>query len=212
MTAITGNEAGLKCPHCHAFAGQFVQEVLRKHTTCKSSDRKKKAFKIQKKKVQLWLLISPEWVKGVAGSDANGQEYGGYAGADVEITKSWNEKRLENLSLIEVRAKKEPDVFFYKGEKYSTTGTMPANGQFSCNHCGKEQKLVNAVQDTEHTAPVAMYALQCHCPECEKDHYNYNGRYFKTPDEEDIRKENLAYKTGTKAVLDKFGQLKIKSI
>ena len=192
LTAITGNEAGLKCPHCHAFAGQFVQEVLRKHTTCKSSDRKKKAFKIQKKKVQLWLLISPEWVKGVAGSDANGQEYGGYAGADVEITKSWNEKRLENLSLIEVRAKKEPDVFFYKGEKYSTTGTMPANGQFSCNHCGKEQKLVNAVQDTEHTAPVAMYALQCHCPECEKDHYNYNGRYFKTPDEEDIRKENLA--------------------
>jgi hypothetical protein len=144
LTAITGNEAGLKCPHCHAFAGLFVQEVLRKHTTCKSSERKKKAFKILKKKVQLWLLISPEWVKGVAGSDANGQEYGGYAGADVEITKSWNEKRLENLSLIEVRAKKEPDVFFYKGEKYSTTGTMPANGQFSCNHCGKEQKLVNA--------------------------------------------------------------------
>ncbi len=192
LTAITGNEAGLKCPHCHAFAGQFVQEVLREHTTCKSSDRKKKAFKIQKKKVQLWLLISPEWVKGVAGADANGQEYGGYAGADVEITKSWNEKRLENLSLIEVRAKKEPDVFFYKGEKYSTTGTMPANGQFSCNHCGKEQKLVNAVQNTEHTAPAAMYALQCHCPECEKEQYNYSGRYFKTPDEEDIRKENLA--------------------
>ena len=192
LTAITGNEAGLKCPHCHAFAGQFVQEVLRKHTTCKSSDRKKKAFKIQKKKVQLWLLISPEWVKGVAGSDANGQEYGGYAGADVEITKSWNEKRLENLSLIEVRAKKEPDTLFYHGEMIELKGSIPRQAHFTCSQCGKENNTLESVRPTKHTAPVALYALQCHCPECEAESYNYNGRYFKAPDEYDIRRINGA--------------------
>ena len=192
LNAITGDEAGLKCPHCHAFAGQFVQEVLKKHTTCKASERKKKAFKIQKKKVQLWLLISPEWVKGAAGRDANGQEYGGYAGADVEITKLWNEKRLENLSLIEVRSKKEPDVFFYNGEKYSISGSIPAPGNFICGFCGKQEHVVVSEKRVGYIAPAAMYALQCHCPECEKEGYNYNGRYFKAPDIQDIYHENCA--------------------
>ncbi|MHB1421471.1 MAG: hypothetical protein ACYCX4_18130, partial [Bacillota bacterium] len=41
------------------------------------------------------------------------------------------------------------------------------------------------VKDIRRTAPVATYALQCHCPECEAEGYNYNGRYFKAPDNYD---------------------------
>ncbi len=40
--------------------------------------------------------------------------------------------------------------------------------------------------------PVAEYALQCHCPQCEAEGYNYNGRYFKAPDADDIRILNAA--------------------
>ena len=192
LTAITGNEAGLKCPHCHAFAGQFVQEVLRKHTTCKSSDRKKKAFKIQKKKVQLWLLISPEWVKGVAGSDTNGQEYGGYAGASVESTIAWNNQRGNNLSLIEIRSLKEPHNFFLNGQMESNRGSIPADGKFICGICGKENIIFDSVKETKKTPAASIYALQCHCPQCEAENRCYSGKFFKTPDLADLEKLNAA--------------------
>ena len=96
LNAITGNETGLKCPHCHAFSGQFVQDVLRKHINCKASERKKKAFKIQKKKIHLWLLISPAWLNGTSLVDPDGCEYGGYSDANVNSTIAWNNKRIEN--------------------------------------------------------------------------------------------------------------------
>ena len=180
-------EDGLKCPVCHAFSGQRVKDVLGKHASCRASERKKKAFKIQKKKVQLWLLISPEWAKGADGKDEHGQEYGGYAGAPAADTAAWNKKRLENLSLIEIRAKKEPESFFYHGKMIPASGTVPRQAHFTCSHCGRENNTLESVKPTGHTAAVAVYALQCHCPECEKENYNYNGRYFKAPDEHDIR-------------------------
>ena len=34
--------------------------------------------------------------------------------------------------------------------------------------------------------------MQCHCPQCEAEGYNYNGRYFKAPDANDIRILNAA--------------------
>lgn len=192
LKGLTADEAGLHCPHCHAFAGKAVQEVLQRHVSCKASERKKKAFNIKKKKVQLWLLVSPEWVKGVSGKDENGKEYGGYAGADPAITANWNNKRLENLALIEIRSKKEPESFFWHGETLPTSGTVPRNAHFTCNHCGRENNTLESVRPTHHTAPVAEYALQCHCPQCEAEGYNYNGRYFKAPDANDIRILNAA--------------------
>lgn len=186
------SEEGLKCPHCHTFAGKPLKDVLHKHTTCKASERKKKAFHIQKKKVQLWLLVSPEWAKGCSGKDEHGHEYGGYAGAPAADTAAWNNKRLENLSLIEIRAKKEPESFFWHGETVSASGTVPRQAHFTCSHCGRENNTLESVKPTGHTAAVATYALQCHCPECEAEGYNYNGRYFLAPTEYDIRMLNSA--------------------
>lgn len=185
-------EAGLLCPHCHTFAGKAVKEVLKKHTSCKNSERKKKAFNIKKKKVQLWLLVSPEWAKGCSGKDESGHEYGGYAGAPAADTAAWNNKRLENLSLIEIRAKKEPESFFWHGETFSTHGTIPTAGSYVCGLCGKQERIVDAEKNSGHIAPAAMYALQCHCPECEAEGYNYNGRYFQAPTRLNIQNENEA--------------------
>lgn len=65
-------------------------------------------------------------------------------------------------------------------------GTVPQQSHFTCRKCGREQDLLDAVRPTVHTAPVAPYALQCHCLECQADGYNYSGRYFKAPDAYDI--------------------------
>ena len=192
------HEEGLRCPHCRAFAGQRIKAVLEGHANCRAGERKKKAFGIQKKKVQLWLLVSPEWLKGVGGKDEQGHEYGGYAGAPAADTAAWNRKRLENLALIEIRAKKEPESFIFHGKAFSTSGSMPANGQFVCHRCGKKQKVIEGVRETSHTAPAAMYAMQCYCPECEKAGFRYNGRYFKAPSQDDIYRENMAEAEWTK--------------
>ncbi|HAP93551.1 MAG TPA: hypothetical protein DCM26_02865 [Desulfotomaculum sp.] len=56
------------------------------------------------------------------------------------------------------------------------------------------QNALDIVKDIRRTAPVATYALQCYCPECEAEGYNYNGRYFKAPDAFDINRINKAEK------------------
>ena len=193
LIAETPNEPGLVCPHCHKFAGRDLQQILDSQDACyRVADRKKKAFGIQKKKVQLWLMVSPEWAKGAPNKDEAGNEYGGYAGAPAEATARWNKKRLENLSLIEIRSQKEPDSFFFQGQQITTQGTVPRQAHFTCQHCGKENNTLESVKPTHHTPPVAVYAIQCHCPQCEAEGYNYNGRFFKVADEEDIRRLDRA--------------------
>ena len=39
---------------------------------------------------------------------------------------------------------------------------------------------------------VAAYALQCHCPQCDDEGYNYNGRYFKPIEPGDVKRLILA--------------------
>ena len=56
------------------------------------------------------------------------------------------------------------------------------------------QNALEIVKDTRRTAPIATYALQCHCPECEAEGYNYNGRYFKGPDDYDTIRIIMAEK------------------
>lgn len=52
------------------------------------------------------------------------------------------------------------------------------------------QKAQSAIAAAErgaaHHSPVAPYALQCHCPQCEAEGYSYGGRYFKAPDVFDL--------------------------
>jgi putative DNA methylase len=67
-------------------------------------------------------------------------------------------------------------------------GNVPSRFDFKCCHCGRKQDLLEAVKETQQTAPVFPVALQCHCPQCADEGYNYNGRYFKAPDTDDIRR------------------------
>ncbi len=181
-------ENGLVCPVCGAFTGKKLETMFDRHASAdRASDRKKKSFKIKRKPVQMFLLVHPDWLKGTSGF-AGGHELGGWAGANPKDTAQWYQNRLESLSAIEVRGKELPEnLELSEGRVVNTTeGTVPKRSHFACAHCGLQQDLLDAVRPTKHTPPVMAYALQCHCPECDAQGYNYGGRYFKTPDSRDL--------------------------
>ena len=79
------------------------------------------------------------------------------------------------------------EIVLKDGTRVQTrVGTIPEKAHFRCEACGRKQNILEAVKPTGHTAPVAVYALQCHCPQCEMEGYNYGGRYFKAPDAYDL--------------------------
>ncbi|MGI8961539.1 MAG: DUF1156 domain-containing protein [Bryobacteraceae bacterium] len=110
LAAMVEIEPGLRCPKCSDFAGQFLRDILGKHSTAiRRSDINKKDLRIQPprnstKHVYTYLLIDPDWLKGSPGS-VNGESVGGYSDAPLNETELWLKSRLENLRLIEVRGR-----------------------------------------------------------------------------------------------------------
>lgn len=81
------------------------------------------------------------------------------------------------------------EIVLKEGTRIQTrVGTVPQESHFTCRECGRQQDLLEATRPTGHTAPVAPYALQCHCPHCQAEGYNYGGRYFKAPDIYDVER------------------------
>ena len=191
LKAAAAQEPGLHCPHCSTFAGKRLADIFDRHAqpSLRATGRKKKDFALKSKPVQMYLLIHPEWMKGATGL-IGGEELGGWAGAPAEATSDWYEKRMEHLRVIEVRGKSLPDIVtLADGAKIETgQGTVPRRAHFTCAACGREGNTLESVRPTEHTAPVAAYTLQCHCPQCDAEGYTYGGRYFKAPDEYDIKR------------------------
>lgn len=191
LKAAAAQEPGLHCPHCSTFAGKRLADVFDRHAqpSLRATGRKKKDFALKSKPVQMYLLIHPEWMKGATGL-VGGEELGGWAGAPAEATSDWYEKRMEHLRVIEVRGKSLPDIVTLADGAVIETGqgTVPRRAHFTCAACGREGNTLESVRPTEHTAPVAAYTLQCHCPQCEAEGYTYGGRYFKAPNEYDIKR------------------------
>jgi hypothetical protein len=74
------------CPHC-------------KHRHQRSALGKP----IKKKKVEMTLLVHPEWLKGSPGKSPDGKRHGGSAQDDASSTASWNSERASHVRLLEVR-------------------------------------------------------------------------------------------------------------
>lgn len=57
-------------------------------------------------------------------------------------------------------------------------GTIPAKSHVTCGKCGLKQDVRESVEKFGHSAPVATYALQCYCPDCDSEGRVYGGRFF----------------------------------
>ena len=196
LKASGSEEPGLHCPACGTFAGKRLVDQFVRHAhqpALGATARKKKEFGLRNKPVQMYLLIHPEWLKGASGFDGE-REYGGWAGAPAEATADWFTKRLENLRVVEVRGASLPDeVVLDDGTVIETgLGTVPQKSTFQCSNCGRITDISTSEREAKHHAPVAVYALQCHCPQCDAEGYTYGGRYFKAPDAYDIQRLNGA--------------------
>ena len=174
---------GIVCPHCgHA---EHINLTKGKN-----------------KKVELSLLVHPQWLEGSSEQDADGRPFGGSAQDDAESTARWNQERASKILLLEVRGTetlmvadkttgimKEMEVIPTKvtcpetGLTFSSTkNDTIERGNFPCAACGTMQTMVGALSKTSKAAPMAAYAIQGYAPKRHADGMAYNGRFFASFD------------------------------
>ncbi len=136
----------------------------------------------EKKKVELSLLVHPQWLAGEASIGPDGAAFGGSVTDSAEATAAWNRARAAKMRLLEVRGKLPEFVFCPdSGVRIATGksgGTVPKDAHFACGACGTVQRLVVSTEASGKSGPVAAFAIQGYCPECDEGGVPYGGRFF----------------------------------
>ena len=141
-----------------------------------------KLGKGKNKKVEMSLLVHPQWLAGSAKADANGLPYGGSTQDDAQSTARWNQERAKKIRLLEVRGVlpdsvtcPETKVTFNTGD---ADGSVPKQGHFTCRSCGTVKDQLSSFNATGKTGPSAGYAIQGFAPKSSEKGAAYNGRFF----------------------------------
>lgn len=132
------------------------------------------------KKVELTLLVHPEWLMGCSKQDSGGHPLGGSAQDDVESTSRWNKERASTIRLLEVRGKL-PDEVTCPETKITfnpTSGSVPKRSNFTCGACGTVQDVMTSIKATRKSGQMAGYAIQGYAPKRDASGAPYNGRFF----------------------------------
>ncbi|WP_058554677.1 hypothetical protein [Thiohalocapsa sp. ML1] len=149
---------------------------------CGATERFGKLGAGRRKKVELSLLVHPQWLQGEASHDPEGRPYGGSANDPVEATIRWNEVRAEKCKLIEVRGKLPEVVECPETGGHIRTGKEGGNvhqqSSFACQACGGNQDVLTSVKSYGRTAPFAEHAYQVYCPVCEGNGELQGGRAY----------------------------------
>jgi putative DNA methylase len=134
-----------------------------------------------KKKIDLSLIVHPDWLAGESSHNEKGERYGGSIDDSIDATVRWIDVRAKTCRLFEYRGRLPaeilPNTHLPHGMKCDT-GTALGQGLFRCGACGTEQSLTNSTARTKRTAPVASYAFQGFCPTCEANCDVMSGRFF----------------------------------
>ncbi len=154
---------GVVCPHC----GHAAMVKLGKG---------------KNKKVEMSLLVHPQWLAGSAKIDVDGEPFGGSAQDDAAATTRWNQERAKKIRLLEVRGQL-PDTVTCPETKltFSTGkdgGTVPKKSSYACGACGTVQDVLDTVKASGKTGPAAGYAVQGYAPKAADKGAAYNGRFF----------------------------------
>lgn len=141
-----------------------------------------KLGKGKNKKVELSLLVHPEWLAGSPKNDPQGRPYGGSPHDDARSTSNWNIERASKIRLLEVRGRlpdevkcPETGITFPTG---NSGGTVPKRSHFQCAACGTVQDLLESTGLSGKAAPLAGYAIQAYAPRADASGRPYNGRFF----------------------------------
>jgi len=167
-----------KCPHCKS-ESQVNPAYLGKGSS---------------KKVELSLLVHPQWLAGSPGKDAEGRPYGGSAQDDAESTARWNAERARNIRLLEVRGRLPDEVVDPEtGLRFvPEKGTVPKKSTYACGSCGTSSDVLTTVKASGKTGPMAGYAIQGYAPRLADGDSAYNGRFFAPFDEANVRRFDAA--------------------
>ena len=159
--SVLDRKKGVICPHCG-------------HTTMVNLGKGKN------KKVELSLLVHPQWLAGSSKQGAEGLPYGGSAQDDVAATMRWDIERASKIRLLEVRGTLPAEVTCPETKiTFKTdTGTVPKKSNYACAACGTVQDVLTTVKATSKTAPMAAYVIQGYSPKRDAAGAPYNGRFF----------------------------------
>lgn len=171
--SILDKSKGVVCPHCHH------AELIKLGKPIKPN-----------KKVQLSLLVGPEWLAGAARFNSKGEYLGGAAQDDSASSERWAYERSLKATLVEVRGIL-PETIELNGRAINTTeATVFGRGTYTCASCGAKQGVLDSVRATEKAAPFAAYAVQGLAPTLSDG--AYNGRFFAPYDDFFARQESVA--------------------
>jgi putative DNA methylase len=175
--SVLDRTKGVVCPNCG-------------HTALAKLD------KGRNKKVELSLLVHPEWLKGISKTDDHGREYGGSAQDDAATSARWNDARAAQIRLLEVRGTLPDEVtcpetnITFAPEK----GTVPKKSHYACAACGTVQDVLTTIKATGKTGPMAAYAVQGYAPQRDAAGKVYSGRFFGPYDAAHARQYDAAFR------------------
>ena len=185
--AVMDKEGRYTCPHC-GNARQDAKAFAEKNSP--------ELGKAKNKKVELTLLMHPQWLEGSPKHDAEGREYGGSATDSVEATIRWNNARASKLRLLEVRGVLPEQVTCPETKETFYTdrrgGTVPKKSTFACATDGTLNDVLTAIRTTKTTGPMAAYVIQGFSPQRGFAGQPYSGRFFAEAN--DSRRCNSAVK------------------
>jgi putative DNA methylase len=175
--SVLDRKKGVICPHCG-------------HTALANLGKGKN------KKVELSLLVHPQWLAGSPKQDTDSQPYGGSAQDDVAATTRWDSERASKIRLLEVRGTL-PDQVTCPETKITFApekGTVPKRSNFACAACGTVQDVLATVKASGKTGPMAAYAIQGYAPKRDEAGKPYSGRYFAAYDTTLAKQYDTAFK------------------
>jgi putative DNA methylase len=183
------------CPHC-----RFAEQV-------------RLSGKGERKKVDLALVVDPDWVAGTTREDASGAPYGGAPQDYVASTVAWNSVRAAKAGLIEIRGMVTEERREKSGATKTVTdwpeqiahpltgaelrigekgGTVPKRSTFECTACGRAQDVMQATRASGKGGQAAGYAIQGYAPRLAKTASAYGGRFFAPFTAEHARRYSAA--------------------
>lgn len=174
--SVLDRKKGVVCPHCS-------------HSTLVNLGKGKN------KKVELSLLVHPQWMAGEPKQDGSGRPYGGSAQDNVAATSQWNAARAAKIRFLEVRGTLPDEVTCPETNVTFSpkSGTVPKKSHYACAACGTVQDVLTSIKATGKTGPMAAYAVQGYAPKRDAAGKPYSGRFFAPYDDAHARQYNAAF-------------------